>query len=213
MRHTWLFHRGLVCGCFAVAAVGIASATGPTPDDIHVRASAWRPGCELKEGQLEVWNQSSTYSYKVRVQGNFANPASGGVPQTCSGSGQSSTSCSTTFSENIELTTCGTARFCKAVENQGSGFLLPQCIGCTSGYTSCDNCDCDESGDWCVTFKDLEVKVTYWSDDGETWEELDEVVCTRGSFGTTDLCEEESYCDEYGTFDDACDSQAIYGCI
>jgi hypothetical protein len=98
--------------------------------------------------------------------------------------------------------------------------FLPSCPGCNSNCsaTSCDNriqknnnCQvtcpktCDvPSLEWCTKLVDFQVTIVASSSNGRDWTDDGEVICAKGSYGSSPSCYEESYCTNHQSIRQEC---------
>ena len=200
--------------CFGLVLAAAAFGSMSTPalaQGVGVRAVGQRPKCDFPDGYVEVFNQDSTYHYKVLVEGTLINDNQGN--DTCA----SGTACLTSFSNERTLVPCDNAGFCQSVSAD-----LPNCqdnAQCT--VQTCDNkgnsCPpavrtCNTPNEHCATFQDLRVTITAYSTDGSSWTSTNDVVCVLGSYGSSPPCQVMTKCT--GNPEPLCDfSHRVNPCV
>lgn len=180
---------------------------------VKVRSIVRRPGCDFAEGLIELYTLDGTLYYKIHMEGRELNATPG--PSGCSSGG----GCGTFFSSDLVLAPCSQPGWCTSY-----GVFLPNCPKCSVACPTCTNCDnritdvwnpghtqiichktCNTSSEWCATIRDLSVKVIEISEDGTNWTDIpDETVCVKGEYGSSPLCQEDSFCPNHQSIRGAC---------
>ena len=201
-----------------VIALAVLASAGPALAH-GVRYLGNRPGCDIQDGMIEVFNSDPAHYYKVHVVGTIANAGAG--PSACS----DATPCAGSFSGGLDLVMapCHVSNFCRSFTA-----LLATCDGCSTSCTatSCDNrrgiagnpscanssccttcpATCDTANEWCTHLVDLQVTLVASSTNGRDWTTITppQVIANKGSYGSDQAPTEESYCTNHSALRAAC---------
>jgi hypothetical protein len=198
----------------AVVTIAFAMALAAPTLAAGVKFRARRPGCDMQDGTIEVYNTDPTLYYHVKVEGGIGNAAG---HEDCTVGGDPVASCVGAFSGSTQLLApCHGTGFCKT----WTALLTNTCQTCLTNCSaqSCDNrntansgcggscpATCGTSGEWCTTLTDLRVTIVDSSPSPHgPWTTVNQVIAAKGSYGSSPAPDESSYCTNHQALPSEC---------